>query len=71
MQKRPTSRPTQHSDNYYQLVIPMTGTVGQAQDFAREVAFEFGCEVEIKETTPSGMVVRTIPQCDEPEESNE
>jgi len=55
--------------NYYQLVVPMKGTVAQARDFANELVLEFGCEVEIKETTPSGMVVRTIPQCDEPEES--
>ena len=55
--------------NHYQLVVPMTGTVAQARDFANELVLEFGCEVEIKETTPSGMVVRTIPQCDEPEES--
>jgi hypothetical protein len=46
--------------NCYWLVVPMIGTVGQARDFAREIVSEFGCEVEIKETTPSGMVVRTI-----------
>jgi hypothetical protein len=40
----------------YQLVVPMTGTVAQARDFAQEIATEFGCEVEIKEFTTAGMV---------------
>jgi len=46
--------------NHYQLVVPMQGTVAQAREFANELVAEFGCEVEIKETTPDGLVVRTI-----------
>jgi len=56
--------------NHYQLVVLVTGTVAQARDFANEIATEFGCEVEIKETTPSGLVVRSVPKCDTPEESH-
>jgi len=47
--------------NHYVIEVRFKGDEYGAREFARELEHEFAGTVELKETTPDGMVVRTIP----------